>query len=140
MKIFFPLLLFVLGVINPVFAQGVYQAHSHVRLVSEQDAVVVGKTFWVGLDFKLDDGWHVYWRNPGDSGFSPKVKWSLPPGMKAGNIHWPYPERMDVGPLTSYGYGHEVLLLVPVSVGQNFSPSNLDLHAHLDWLACGNMC
>ena len=140
MKRFILLLLFVLGISNPVFAQGVYQAHTHVQLISEQDAVVPGRTFWVGLDFKLDDNWHVYWRNPGDVGLPPKVKWDLPPGMKAGDIRWPYPERIVEGPLTSYGYEHEVLLLVPISVSQNFQPSSVNLHAHLDWLACWDRC
>ena len=67
MKRSYWLLLFFLGSINPVLAQEVYQAHTHVRLVSEQDTVVPGRTFWVGIDMALDDGWHVYWQNPGDS-------------------------------------------------------------------------
>src|SRR5271166_2774126 len=102
------LLLFFGGIINPVLAQEVYQAHTHVQLVSEQDTVIRGNIFWVGLDLKLDDGWHVYWQNPGDSGLSPKVKWQLPSGIATGNIHWPYPHRLNVGPLTSYGYEHDV--------------------------------
>jgi thiol:disulfide interchange protein/DsbC/DsbD-like thiol-disulfide interchange protein len=139
-RFFLLLLLFLLGIVNPVLAQGVYQAHTHVRLISDQDAVAPGRTFWVGIDFKLDDKWHVYWRNPGDAGLAPKVKWDLPPGMKAGDIRWPYPERIVAGPLTSYGYEHEVLLLVPISVSQNFQPSTVKLHARLDWLACWNEC
>ncbi len=103
MKKFYCLLLFFLGSVNPVFAQEAYQAHTHARLVSEQDAVVPGGTFWVGLDLILDDGWHVYWQNPGDSGVSPKIKWVLPSGIKAGDIHWPYPQRLSVGPLTGFG-------------------------------------
>lgn len=141
MKRIYCLLLFVFGIINPVFAQEVYQAHTHVRLVSEQDAVVPGKTFWVGVDLILDDGWHAYWQNPGDSGLTPKIKWQLPSGIRLGDIQWPYPERINVGPLTSYGYEHEVLLLVPVSVDANF-PSLKDfvLHAHVKWLTCQDIC
>ena len=86
MKKFYWLLLFFLGSVNPVFSQEIYQAHTHVRLVSEQDAVVPGGTFWAGLDLAMDDGWHVYWQNPGDSGLSPKIKWDLPSGIKAGDI------------------------------------------------------
>jgi thiol:disulfide interchange protein DsbD len=133
--------MFFMGSINQVFAQEVYQAHTHVRLVSEQDAVVPGGTFWVGFDLILDDGWHVYWQNPGDSGLSPKIKWQLASGIKAGDIHWPYPERINVGPLTSFGYEHEVLLLVPISIDQNSQSSkNVNLHARIDWLACQEEC
>jgi DsbC/DsbD-like thiol-disulfide interchange protein/cytochrome c biogenesis protein CcdA len=141
MKKIFWLILFLLGSTNLTFAQEVYQAHTHVKLVSEQDAVVPGKTFWVGLDLIMDQGWHVYWQNPGDSGLSPKIKWTLPSGIKAGDIQWPYPQRINLGPLTSFGYEHEVFLLVPVMVDQNFqSAANLDLHAHVSWLTCQEEC
>jgi len=141
MKRFYWLLLFFLGNINLVFAQEVYQAHTHVRLVSEQDAVVPGGTFWVGLDVILDDGWHVYWQNPENSGLSPKIKWDLPSGIKAGDIHWPYPQRLSVGPLTGFGYEHEVFLLVPVSVDRNYQLSkNINLYARVNWVACKDVC
>ena len=141
MKRSYWLLLFFLGSINPVLAQEVYQAHTHVRLVSEQDAVVPGGTFWVGLDLILDDGWHVYWKNPGDSGLPPRIKWQLPSGIKAGDIHWPYPQRINVGSLTSFVYEHEVFLLVPITVDENFQPSkDVNLHARVTWLACQNVC
>jgi len=142
MNKFYFLLLFFLGSVNPVFSQEVYQAHTHVRLVSEQDAVVPGGTFWVGLDLILDDGWHVYWQNPGDSiGLAPKIKWQLPPGIRAGDIQWPYPKRLNLGPITSFGYEHEILLLVPVSVDANFQSSkDVNLHARLNWVACQEVC
>jgi thiol:disulfide interchange protein len=141
MKKFYWLLLFFLGSINSVFAQEVYQAHTHVRLVSEQNAVVPEGTFWVGLDLILDEGWHVYWQNPGDSGLSPKIKWHLPIGIKAGEIHWPYPQHLSVEPLMSFGYEHEVLLLVPVSIDQNFHSSKVvQLLAKVNWLACRDEC
>ena len=67
-KLFFVDIVFLRELINPVFAQEAYQAHTHVRLISEQNAVVPGRTFWVGLDLAMDDGWHVYWQNPGRFG------------------------------------------------------------------------
>jgi len=141
MKTFYCLLLLFLVSISPGLAQEGNQAHTRVRLLSEQDAVVSGSTFWVGIDFILEDGWHIYWQNSGDSGLTPKIKWQLPSGIKAGDIHWPYPERINVGPLTSFGYEHEVLLLVPVSVDGNLKyPQNVDLHARVDWLACQDIC
>jgi len=141
MKQLYWLLFFFLGSISPVIAQEVYQAHTHVQLVSEQDAVVPGRVFWVGIDLLLDDGWHVYWQNPGDSGLSPKIKWNLPPGIDLSDIHWPYPQRLNVGPLTSFGYDHEVFLLVSAIVDKNYQSSkDVNLHAHLDWLACKDMC
>jgi len=138
------LLLIFLGCIVPAWPQDFNPAHTHPRLVSEQNAIVPGRTFWVGIDLILDDGWHVYWQNPGDAGLSPKIKWQkyqLASGVKIGEIQWPYPERLRVGPLTSFGYEHELLLLVPVGVDAGFqSTGNVNLHARLDWLACRDIC
>src|SRR5687767_14103530 len=36
----------------------------------------------------------------------------LPPGFEAGPIQWPYPERIELPPLVSFGYEGEAALLV----------------------------
>src|SRR3546814_6680551 len=62
------------------------------ELVAERTALVVGQTNWVALRLKPDPQWHVYWRNPGDSGIPTKLEWQLPKGIEAGEIVWPYPQ------------------------------------------------
>jgi len=140
MKRFFLLLLFLTASLNPAFAQNVYQAHTHVQLLAEQDTVAAGNTFWVGIDFLPDEGWHFYWQNPGDSGLAPRIKWDLPSSVRAGDIQWPFPSHINLGPLTSYGYEHETLLLVPITIDKNSSLTNINLHAHVDWLTCKDIC
>src|SRR5258705_12747358 len=54
------------------------------HLVSEVSAVAPGQSFWVALELNIRDGWHTYWRNPGDSGQATTLKWQLPPGFTAG--------------------------------------------------------
>lgn len=71
---------------------------------------------------------------------APKIIWELPSGTKAGEIQWPYPERIDLPPLTSYGYKNQVLLLVPVTVDGNYPLSRLNLRARAEWLTCKDMC
>src|SRR5258706_12406789 len=55
------------------------------HLVSEGSAVAPGQSFWVALDLNIRDGWHTYWRNPGDSGQATTLKCQLPPGFTAGD-------------------------------------------------------
>ena len=66
----------------------------------------------VALRLKMRDGWHTYWRNPGDSGLPTTLDWKLPAGVKAGPIEWPAPHALPAGPLVNYGYEGEVLLPV----------------------------
>lgn len=97
-----------------VFAQETSFPHGKLELLSENSAIVRGATFTVGLHFQLDRGWHIYWVNPGDSGEPPRVTWQLPPGLKAGEIEWPAPEKMGAPPIVNFVYDGDVLLLVPI--------------------------
>ena len=61
-------LFFILSGSAVLSAEVVYDAHTEVELVSDNQSVAPGKPFWVALRMKMDPHWHVYWRNPGDSG------------------------------------------------------------------------
>ncbi len=115
--------------------------HTRVELVSETQSLDPGKPFVIGVEFQLDPGWHIYWINAGDSGESPKVQWKLPPGLKAGAIQWPAPQRLPAPPLVNYGYENHVLLIVPFEGAENLEAGkDLKLKADLRWLVCREVC
>ena len=97
----------------PAGAEVVKTGHIEVELVSQEAAAVPGSTVFVALRQKIQPHWHTYWRNPGDAGDATKIVWTLPTGWIAGDIVWPTPERVRVGPLQDYAYSGEVLLPVP---------------------------
>ncbi len=115
--------------------------HATVSLISEEPVAHPGETLWLGLHFELIPHWHVYWRNPGDSGKAPTVRWRLPEGWTAGDIHWPVPKRLRVGPLTNYGYEGTVTFLVPVQLPETpLADMPLVVGADVDWLVCREEC
>ena len=63
------------------------------------EGVVAGKPVWLGLKIEHQPHWHTYWKNPGDSGLPTTLEWQLPAGVSAGEIAWPTPKRLPVGPL-----------------------------------------
>ena len=63
-----------------------------------------------------DAGWHTYWRNPGDAGEATQIAWTLPAGWQAGDIVWPVPRRLPLGPIMNYGYEGRAVLPVPISI------------------------
>jgi thiol:disulfide interchange protein len=119
-------------------ADTVVTEHVTARLVTGQTGYAPGRPLAVGLHFELIPDWHVYWRNPGDSGEPPYFDWQLPDGVEVGDVAWPAPERIDIGPLRNYGYEEAVLFAVEVDPGTHTGPLHLRLEA--SWLVCRELC
>ncbi len=58
------------------------ESHARIELIAEQNTAPPGKPLWLGLLFRLDPGWHIYWQNPGDSGEPPKDAMATPAGIR----------------------------------------------------------
>ncbi|MGH9615998.1 MAG: protein-disulfide reductase DsbD family protein [Acidobacteriaceae bacterium] len=123
------------------FAQPVRSTHLTVELLTETKSIAPNHDFLAGLHFVLDPGWHIYWINAGDAGQPPRVDWQLPSGITAGDLQFPAPERLPLGPLMDFGYQHEVLLPVPMRANGEVRPgSRAILRGHLHFLVCSNVC
>jgi thiol:disulfide interchange protein len=111
------------------------------RLVSEVAAVGPGQAFWVALELDIRDGWHTYWRNPGDSGEPTKLAWQLPPGFTAGDIVWTTPHRFEIAPLVNYGYAKHAVHLVQITAPKDLKTgTSLSFAAKASWLVCSDVC
>jgi thiol:disulfide interchange protein len=111
------------------------------RLVSEMSAIAPGQSFWVALEFDIRDGWHTYWRNPGDSGQATRLTWQLPPGFTAGDIVWTTPHRFEIPPLVNYGYAKHAVHLVNVTAPKDLPVGTpVVLSAKASWLVCSDVC
>ncbi|MEJ0089074.1 MAG: protein-disulfide reductase DsbD domain-containing protein [Limisphaerales bacterium] len=115
-------------------------AHTQVQLLLSANPARPGDTIWAGVDLKMDAGWHTYWKNPGESGIATSIKWDLPPGVTVGEIQWPLPEKLPPAEVTTYGYEHEVMLLVPLTLATNLPTGPLVLKADVAWLECMEQC
>jgi thiol:disulfide interchange protein DsbD len=135
----FALFLTVAGV--TATAAPVKTDHVTADLVAEPGTLRPGQTHWVMLHLKLKEGWHTYWKNPGDSGQPPDIAWKLPDGVTAGDIEWPYPERLPYGPLLNYGYSDNAYHLVPIALSKDWPEGKpVALHATVNWLVCAEIC
>jgi len=112
-----------------------------VTLLPSHSQVLPGGAVQVGIRQVLAPHWHTYWVNPGDSGMATRVQWHLPEGWRAGDIQWPVPERIDVGPIANHGYEREVTLLVDVAVPQDAAVGQAtEIKADVSWLVCQEVC
>ncbi|MDA3963771.1 MAG: protein-disulfide reductase DsbD family protein [Planctomycetota bacterium] len=102
--------------------------------------VVPGGSLVAAVHLRMAPGWHVYWRNPGDSGLPTNVTWGLPPGFTAGELRWPTPQRFEQGGLVSFGYGNELWLTTVIQVPDQTAQEPVTISANLRWLACLEAC
>lgn len=117
--------------VNPVSAS----------LIADTTAVLPGKPFTVGLLLKMSPGWHIYSREPGDSGFPTSIEWNLPPGFKAGEIQWPAPlKKVEPGDLKVNVYENEVLLMVKITPPAQLTSGFTTLRCKARWLSCKESC
>ena len=120
---------------GPVKAQ-----HLTAELVSLGPAIAPGGKQDVGLVLTMEEHWHVYWINAGDSGEPPKITWTLPEGITAGAMQFPIPQRLPLGPLMDFGYEDEVAFPVEVSAATSLKPGPVHLDAQISWLVCAEVC
>jgi len=114
--------------------------HVHVQLVVPASGFKPGTAAEAGLYFKIDQGWHVYWKNAGDAGEPPHLKWTLPTGVTAGPLQFPAPKRLPLGPLMDFGYEDEVLFPLTLTAANSTPAGPALLHAKADWLVCQASC
>lgn len=120
-------------------ASSVSAPHIRVSLLSELDAISSGGENWFGLLFEPDPDWHVYWKNPGDSGLPPTLDWQQSRGIASvGEFLWPNPDAIPVRILMNYGY-KSVLLMFPVSLEQGRQDA-AELALDVSWLVCKEDC
>jgi thiol:disulfide interchange protein DsbD len=96
------------------------EARVVAELLVDATSVAAGNRVRVGVLFGLDPGWHIYWRNPGDSGRATELTWRTP-DAEIGPTRWPAPRvfREADGMLTAFGYEDDVLLASDAVVSED---------------------
>ncbi|MGD9347469.1 MAG: protein-disulfide reductase DsbD family protein [Candidatus Aminicenantes bacterium] len=116
-------------------------ANVNVGLTTEIKSIQPGRSFSVGLFFKLEKGWHTYWLNPGDSGLPVAISWKLPPGFIHGDIQWPYPSLLGTDSVANFGYEEEVLLITDIRASPDANiGETIKIEAEVEWLVCKEEC
>ena len=112
--------------------------HAKLSLIKDHSSFIPGTSINMGLKIEMDEGWHTYWKNPGDSGGPIEITWDLPDGFSASDIQWPTPERIPYPPLMTYGYEDFVIFPFVLSIPENYEDDSFTLN--VDLLVCADVC
>lgn len=111
-------------------------------LAAEHNMVAPGQTTWIAARFRIEKDWHLYWRNPGETGLPPRVIFETPEWLTIGEPKWPAPVwHESPGPILDFIHEGEFVLLFPVEVSPNAPLGEVaPINARADWLVCRREC
>ena len=96
------------------------------------------ESFYVGVRLQMQDGWHTYWENPGDSGSPFEANWSTDEGVIVENVQWPTPITIPYPPLMTYGYEGDIVF--PFQVFRSQETELKTISVDFNFLICADIC
>ncbi len=116
-----------------------------VQLLPERTGLVPGQSVGLAIAFEVQEHWHIYWRNGGESGNQPVFKWRLPEGYELGPMLWPVPRRHIDGQgesaIHTFILEGRPTLLTSVKVPADAQVgTTATLSVHAEWLVCKDSC
>lgn len=129
------------GLISPVIAQQpAGESHVTMSILPEYGTVKPGSTVSLAIHQVMDEHWHTYWKNPGDSGEATRIRWILPEGVTVSELQWPVPERIAFGPLMNFGYNREATYIANLTIPSDYKDATLPVTADIEMLVCSDIC
>ena len=120
-----------------VASNPVETGHARASLITNlQDSQQ--ESFYVGVRLEMQEGWHTYWENPGDSGSPFEAKWNVDEGVIVENVDWPTPVTIPYPPLMTFGYEGDVVF--PFKVFRSLDAELSSISVDFDFLICADIC
>ncbi len=129
----------VLGILwsSVLLANPVETGHAKASLITNLQSSSQ-ESFYVGVRLQMQDGWHTYWENPGDSGSPFEATWKTDAGVIIENVSWPTPQTIPYPPLMTFGYEGDVVF--PFQVFRSLDSELTEISLDFDFLICADIC
>jgi DsbC/DsbD-like thiol-disulfide interchange protein len=111
-----------------------------LRTLTDVATIKPGEKFHVALVFDIEPGWHIYWKNSGDSGAATNVKVQAPQGFTIGHTQFPRPLQIKTADGVSYGYENQVALFLEAKASDTVKPGMANFNVNANWLVCKEVC
>ncbi len=108
-----------------------------VEVLPAFSAIESGQPLDILVKVTPQNGWHIYWDNPGDAGLPTTIVWNLPKHATMTELGHSAPKKYDADGLVLYGYGNSAYWKYRLSLN---NWDNVRLKAKVSWLACREEC
>ncbi len=108
---------------------------ARVKISSDLKTVSPSSSGWLLIEVKVEPGWHMYWKNAGQSGYPTTIKWEVD-GVDLGPLQFPTPKAYEFLEMIIYVHDGEFVLLTEMKVGEDFKKDKLKIRGKLSTLIC----
>ena len=113
-------------------------SETKLRLISAAAGTGDLEELRLGLQFRMDPGWKVYWRSAGTTGYPPEVDLSQSTGIEDVEFLWPAPVRFKIFGIEAVGYKDEVVFPLNIRLAQ--VGETISLRTRVTYLTCKDIC
>lgn len=120
-----------------------------ISLVLDKNSKEVGEPLIIAVNFKLKKDWHIYWRNPGDSGLETTFDWDFKStedneDYKLINMISDIPHKHTTDNITDYIYDGEFNYFfefaAKIDLKQNLKNKTNKYTLKISYLICNEIC
>lgn len=130
--------LFLFQLVFSAFAQ--VKNEPEVKIIFDSFSLEKSRNINAAVVVRLEDGWHIYWRNPGDSGMPTSFEFILPENVKVSEIKWIVPKIFEFEGYASYGYKDVAVFPFNIYMPENFIQDEITIEVNLKSLICKDVC
>lgn len=94
----------------------------------------------LSLSYRNQEGWHTYWKNPGDSGLPTKFSFRFNSDeIQLEAKEWPTPKRhIEPGNIWTFGYANDYTFFFEIPQKMKNRPGEFEISSQ--WLVCKDIC
>lgn len=102
--------------------------------------ILAGSQLMLLFDFKMEKDWHIYWKNPGDTGLPTDIKLEIDKEFIVEDMYWAVPEKFAFDDMLNYGYEDSVRFIIPINIPKSSKSGNYRIKAIASYLVCKEEC
>jgi DsbC/DsbD-like thiol-disulfide interchange protein len=117
-----------------------HKGKASVEVRSDVGWVGSAQSFHIIVQITPDEGWHVYWKNPGASGAPTEIEINAPDGYVIGEPLFPRPKTFHGEEGQTYGYSSTAAIFIPVTAPETVHDGQIEFEVTTSWLSCKKSC
>jgi hypothetical protein len=115
-------------------------AHVRAGVIVSPDPVRAGDTVEVWMLLSVENGWHIGWRNPGETGLPTRIVWQWPAAVHILDETWPRPQVVRSPMGVTHQLTGDVGIRVRIRVPLGTTATALPIKAEIRLGACKDVC